>query len=49
VSAPSRSDVEGIVSTRIPQTRFVRMDGLNFQDINALLAAIRMQAASMKK
>lgn len=47
--AAYQNEVERIAATHVPGTRFARMDGLNFQDINALLATIRAQAAQMKK
>jgi hypothetical protein len=47
--AAYQSDVEQIARACVPGTRFIRTDGLNFQDIKALLATIRAQAAQAKK
>jgi hypothetical protein len=47
--AAYQSDVEQSAKSRIPGTRFLRTDGLTFQDINALLAMIRARSQSSRK
>ena len=44
-----QSDVEQIAKAHIPGTRFLCIDGLTFQDINALLALIRARSQSSGK
>jgi hypothetical protein len=46
--ALSYFDVERIVVACVPSTRVPRFDGLNFQDLGALLALIRLQAKPNK-
>ena len=43
-SAAYQTDVESIAASRVPGTRFLRMDGLDFHDITSLLMLIRARA-----
>lgn len=45
---PTYADVDRIVRDVVIGTRVNRYDGLNFQDVNVLLAMLRMQAQTKK-
>ena len=40
----TESQLARIVKARIPSVRFIRRDGMDFQDMSALLAILRAQA-----
>jgi hypothetical protein len=45
---PTYADVDRIVRDVVIGTRVNRYDGLNFQDVNVLLAMLRVQAQTKK-